>query len=47
MIATIEQCRQGFNESSDAGLVAGHAKAPNNDRMQYSRTPKNSKLLIL
>ena len=40
MIATIEQCRQGFNESSVAGLVAGHAEAPNNDRLHYPSTPK-------
>ena len=31
MIATIEQCRQGFNESSVAGLVVGHAEPPNNE----------------
>ena len=31
MIATIEQHRQGFNESSVAGLVAGHAEALNNE----------------
>ena len=40
MIATLEQCRQGFNESSVAGLVAGHAEAPNEDRLQYPSTPK-------
>ena len=43
MIATIEQQRQGFNESSVAGLVAGHAKAPNNDRLQYPSTLKKCK----
>ena len=43
MIATIEQCRQGFNESSVAGLVAGHAEAPNNDRLQYPSIPKEFK----
>ena len=43
MIPTIEQCRQGFNESSVAGSVAGHAEAPNNDRLQYPSTPKEFK----
>ena len=43
MIATIEQCRQGFNESSVASLVAGHAEAPNNNRLQYPSTPKEFK----
>ena len=47
MIATIEQHRQGFNESSVAGLVAGDAEAPNNDRCSTLVHPKNSKLLIL
>ena len=41
MIATLEQCRQGFNESSVAGLVAGHAEGPNEDRLQYPSTPKD------
>ena len=40
MIATLEQCRQGFNESSVAGWVVGHAEAPNNDRLQYPSTSK-------
>ena len=40
MIATLEQCRKGFNESSFAGLVAGHAEAPNNNRLQYPSTHK-------
>ena len=40
MIATLEQYRQGFNESSVAGSVVGHAEAPNNDRLQYPSTPK-------
>ena len=40
MIATIEQHRQGFNESSVAGLVEGHAEALNNNRLQYPSTPK-------
>ena len=35
MIGTLEQCRQVLNESSVAGSVAGHAEAPNNDRLQY------------
>ena len=34
------ECRQGFNESSVADLVTGHAEAPNNDRLQYPSTPK-------
>ena len=42
-IATIEQCRQDFNESSLAGSVAGHAEAPDNDRLQYPSTPKEFK----
>ena len=41
MITTLEQCRQGFNESFVAGSVAGHAEAPNEDRLQYSSTPKD------
>ena len=41
MITTLEQCRQGFNESSVAGLVAGHVEAPNEDRLQYPSTPKD------
>ena len=41
MIATLEQCRQGFNVSSVAGLVTGHAEAPNEDRVQYPSTPKD------
>ena len=40
MITTMEQSRQGFNESCVAGLVAGHTDAPNNDRLQYPSTPK-------
>ena len=43
MIITIEQHREDFNESSVAGLVAGHAEAPNNDRLQYPSTPKEFK----
>ena len=43
MITTIEQHRQGFNESSVAGSVAGHAEAPNHDRLQYPSTPKEFK----
>ena len=39
MIAIIEH-RQGLNESSVAGLVAGHTEAPNEDRLQYPSTPK-------
>ena len=34
MITTIEQCREGFNESSVAGSVTGHTEAPNTDRLQ-------------
>ena len=41
MITTFEQCKQGFNESSVTGLVAGHAEAPNEDRLQYPSTPKD------
>ena len=41
MIATLEQCRQGFNESSVAGLVVGHAEAPNKNRLQYPSIPKD------
>ena len=41
MIATLEQCRQGFNESSVAGSVVAHAEAPNEDRLQYPSTPKD------
>ena len=33
IIVTLEQHRQGLNESSVAGSVAGHAEAPNNDRL--------------
>ena len=43
MIITIQQHRQGFNESSVAGSVAGHGEAPNNDRLQYPSTPKEFK----
>ena len=43
MITTIEQHRQGLNESSVAGSVAGHAEAPNHDRLQYPSTPKEFK----
>ena len=43
MITTIEQHRQGFNESSVAGSIAGHAEAPNHDRLQYPSTPKEFK----
>ena len=43
MITTIEQHRQGFNESSVAGLVAGHTEVPNTDRLQYPSTPKEFK----
>ena len=32
MVTTIEQCKQGFNESSVAGLVAGHTEVPNTNR---------------
>ena len=37
MITTLEQ---GFNESSVAGSIAGHADAPHKDRLQYPSTPK-------
>ena len=43
MIATIEQQRQGFNKSSVASSVVGHAEVPNNDRLQYPSTPKEFK----
>ena len=43
MITTIEQHRQGFNESSVAGSLVGHAEVPNNDRLQYPSTPKEFK----
>ena len=43
LVTTIEQNRQGFNESFVAGSVAGHAKAPNHDRLQYPGTPKEFK----
>ena len=41
MIATLEQHRQGFNESSVVDSVAGHAEAPNEDRLQYPSSPKD------
>ena len=41
MIAMLQQCRQGFNESSVAGLVAGHAEVPKENRLQYPSTPKD------
>ena len=41
IIATLEQHRQGFNESSVANSVTGHAEAPNEDRLQYPSTPKD------
>ena len=40
MIATLEQHRQGFNESSVAGSGAGHTEALHKDRLQYPSTPK-------
>ena len=40
MIATLEQHRQGFNESSIAGSVMGHAEVLHEDRLQYPSTPK-------
>ena len=43
MITTIKQCRQGFNESSATGSVAGHTEVPNGDRLQYPTTPKEFK----
>ena len=36
MIATLEQRRQGFNDSS----VSDNTNAPNNNRLQYPSTPK-------
>ena len=39
-VATLEQHRQGFNESSVAGSVAGNAEALHKDRLQYPSTPK-------
>ena len=43
MITTIEQCRQGFNESSTADSIAGHTEDQNHDRLQYPSTPKEFK----
>ena len=43
MITTIEQCRQGFNESFTADLIVGHAEDQNHDRLQYPSTPKEFK----
>ena len=43
MITTIEQCRQGFNESSTAGSIVGHAEDQNHDRLQYPSTPRKFK----
>ena len=43
ILTTIEQCRQGFNEFSVAGSVAGHTEVPNTDRLQYRSTPKELK----
>ena len=40
MKATLEQCRQGFNESSVAGSVAGHTEVLHEDRLQYPSTSK-------
>ena len=42
-VTTLEQCRQGFNESSVAGSMAGDAEAPNEGRLQYPSTPKDFK----
>ena len=42
-VTTLEQCRQGFNESSVASSVAGDAEAPNEGRLQYPSTPKDFK----
>ena len=43
MITTIEQHRQGFNESSVASSLVGHAEVLNNDRLQYPSMPKEFK----
>ena len=39
MITTLEQRRQGFNDSS----VSDNANAPSNKRLQYPSTPKQFK----
>ena len=39
MITTLEQKRQGFNDSS----VSDKADVPSNDRLQYPSTPKEFK----
>ena len=43
MVTTIEQHRQGFNESSTADSIEGHAEDQNHDRLQYPSTPKEFK----
>ena len=43
MITAIEQHRQGFNESSTADSIVGHAEDQNHDRLQYPSTPKEFK----
>ena len=39
MITTLEQRRQGFNDSS----VSDNTNTPDNDRLQYPSTPKEFK----
>ena len=39
-VTTLEQHRQGFNESSVAGSVEGNTEALHENRLQYPSTPK-------